>query len=181
MKGCDKMLKINTKKLVFIAIMMALGIVLKSFLSIGNNSFRISLWNIPIFFAGIVGGPIYGGICALGADLIYGFCFSSYPFSAIMTLTCVVWGISGGLFFKKNIKFIPLGITVLITCLLETTINSIYLYTYFESVERVLAGLPLRLLVQLVRWPLSTTIIYTLYNKVLINANFENQKERSKN
>ena len=103
MKGCDKMLKINTKKLVFLAIMMALGIVLKSFLSIGNNSFRISLWNIPIFFAGIVGGPIYGGICALGADLIYGFCFSSYPFSAIMTLTCVVWGISGGLFFKKNI------------------------------------------------------------------------------
>ena len=70
---------------------------------------------------------------------------------------------------------------MLITCLLETTINSIYLYTYFESVERVLAGLPLRLLVQLVRWPLSTTIIYTLYNKVLINANFENQKEKSKN
>lgn len=175
------MLKISTKKLAFLAIMMALGIVLKSFLSIGSDNFRISFWNIPIFIAGIVGGPIYGGICALGTDLIYGFCFSSYPFSAIMTLTCVVWGISGGLFFKKNIKLITLGIVVLITCLIETTINSIYLYTYFESIERVLVGLPLRLLVQLVRWPISTMLIYTLYNKVLINANFNNQKEKSKN
>ena len=85
------MFKINTKKIAVIAIFMALGVVLK-FFSIGSGEFRISVWEIPMFLIGILVGPFYGGVCALGADLIYGLAFSPYPFSIIMMFTTVVWG-----------------------------------------------------------------------------------------
>lgn len=161
------MFKITTKKLVFIAIMTALGVVLKSFLSIGNGDFRISFWNIPLFIAGMVTGPLYGGLCALGADLIYGLCFSPFPFSIIMTISCVTWGLFGGLLYKKEVKIVPLVIMILINCLFETFINSLYLWTYYQNLATVFIKLPVRLIVQLIRCPISVILIYTINKTVL--------------
>ena len=167
-------MKITIKKLAILSLLMALGVVFK-FFSIGSDSFRISIWDIPLFMAGVLAGPIYGGIVALGADLIYGLCFSSYPFSFIMMFTTIVWGVSGGLF--KYIKIskltiVPLYLLVLATSMTATAINSIYLITY-QGLNTMLAGLPFRLLVMIVKWPITASLIYILYKSVFSKVNLK--------
>lgn len=164
--------KITIKKITILAILMALGVVFK-FFSVGDGEFRISFWDIPLFIAGMISGPIYGCICALGADLIYGLCFSSYPFSFIMMFTTIVWGISGGIFYNKNINkktIIILYIVVLLTSLMATAINSVYLTIYY-GFETMLLKLPLRLLVLILKWPITSTLIIILYKGAFININ----------
>lgn len=167
MKKIIKLEKLSVKKIAILAILMSLGIVLK-FFSIGDGEFRISFWDIPLFIAGIVSGPIYGAICALGADLIYGLCFSSFPFSFLMMLTTVVWGFSGGLLYKVEIKkktSIILFIVVLITSLVATTINSIYLILIY-GFETMIIKLPLRLLVLVIKWPITSSLVIIIYKEL---------------
>ena len=160
-------MKTNIKKIAILSILMALGVAFK-FFSIGSGEFRISIWDIPLFLAGVIAGPIWGGITALGADLIYGLCFSSYSFSFIMMFTTIVWGVAGGIFKYMNINkktLILLFIIVLITSVTATVINSIYLILY-QGFTTMLAKLPLRLLVLLVKWPITTILVYVLYKSV---------------
>lgn len=167
-------MKITIKKLAILSLLMALGVVFK-FFSIGSDSFRISIWDIPLFMAGVLAGPIYGGIVALGADLIYGLCFSQYPFSFIMMFTTIVWGVSGGLFkYIKISKFtiIPLYLLILATSIFATAINSLYLVIY-QGMNTMFAGLPFRLLVMFVKWPITATLIYILYKSVFEKVNFK--------
>ncbi len=153
---------LSVKKLAILAILLALGVVLK-FFSIGNGEFRISLWDIPLFLAGIIAGPIYGGIVAMGADVIYGLCFSPYPFSFIMMFTTIVWGVAGGIFSKKGIKKVwLLFVVVLLTSVLATFINSIYLTLYY-GFSYMIGMLPIRLLVLLIKWPITTLLVLALY------------------
>lgn len=155
------------KTIVLLALLMALGVVLK-FFSIGNGEFRISFWDIPLFLSGIIGGPIFGAITALGADLIYGLCFSSYPFSFIMMFTTVIWGVSGGVFHYLKItekKLWVLFIVVLITSVVATIINSFYLILVY-GFETMILKLPLRLLVLLIKWPITSMLIYIIYDSV---------------
>ena len=86
------MFKMTTKRLAILSILLALGVVFKSVFSIGDGEFRISFFDIPLFLAGMIAGPFYGGLVALGTDLIYGLCFSPYPFSFIMMFTTIIWG-----------------------------------------------------------------------------------------
>ncbi len=156
------------RKIAILSILMALGIILKSFLSVGTGEFRISFWDLPLFLAGIIGGPIWGGIVALGTDLIYGLCFSPYPFSFIMMFTTVVWGVAGGFFkyFKLNEKKLwLLFIVVLCTSVTATFINSIYL-TLYNGFWAMLAKLPLRLLVLVIKWPITTMLIFVVYESI---------------
>ena len=167
-------MKISIKKIAILSILMALAIVFK-FFSIGSDSFRISIWDIPLFMAGVLAGPIYGGIVALGADLIYGLCFSQYPFSFIMMFTTIVWGVSGGLFkYIKITKFtiVPLYLLVLATSVVATSINSIYLIMY-QGMNAMVAGLPFRLLVMIIKWPITSTLIYILYKSVFERINIK--------
>lgn len=162
------MFKITTKKLVVISIMMALAIIFKTF-AIGNGQFRISIWDIPLMIAGIIAGPFYGGLCALGADLIYSFCFSSFPFSFIMMFTTIVWGIAGGIFYKRKIKIWVLVLVVLVTSFIATGINSIYLTMYYGW-QTMLSGLLGRVITMLIKIPITTMIVYgimeVLYKKL---------------
>lgn len=156
--------RVTVQKIAVLAILMALGIVFK-FFSIGNGQFRISIWDLPLMIAGIIAGPLYGGICALGADLIYSFCFSPYPFSFIMMFTTIVWGIAGGLFYKKNIKIWHLVIVVCCTSCIATGINSIYLWLYY-GFQTMVAGLPLRLITMIVKIPITTCIVYFIMKAI---------------
>ncbi len=159
------MFKINTKKIAVIAIFMALGVVFKTF-SIGNGEFRISIWELPLFLAGMLVGPFYGGICALGADLIYGLIFSPFPFSFIMMFTTIVWGVAGGLFYNKKLDKLFLIAVVFMTALLATGINTVYLILYY-GLESALAMLPIRVAIALVKSPVTAILVFILYSQFL--------------
>lgn len=160
------MFKMTTKRLAILSILLALGVVFKSVFSIGDGEFRISFFDIPLFLAGMIAGPFYGGLVALGTDLIYGLCFSPYPFSFIMIFTTIIWGVSGGLFYKKPYdNLLSLFIVVLATSLITTAINSIYLVIHFGFAS-MLAKLPLRIVALFCKWPVTTGLINLVYTKV---------------
>ena len=56
---------------------------------------------------------------------------------------------------------------ILINCLFETLINSLYLWTYYQNLATVFIKLPVRLVVQLIRCPISVILIYTIHKTVL--------------
>ena len=69
---------------------------------------------------------------------------------------------------------------VLITGVLTTTTNSLQLSLWYGT-ESMLGGLPLRVANMLIKWPITTTLVYILYNRViglLINDPRINKPER---
>ena len=87
------MFKMTTKRLAILSILLALGVVFKSVFSIGDGEFRISFFDIPLFLAGMIAGPFYGGLVALGTDLIYGLCLSFFFYYDVYNyyLGCKWW------------------------------------------------------------------------------------------
>lgn len=79
-------MKISTRKLVFLSLLTALGIVLTRFLSLRLPSFgvegiRIGIGSLQMIFAGMVFGPIAGGLVGAVTDVV-GFWIS--PMGAYM-------------------------------------------------------------------------------------------------
>lgn len=55
--------KLTVEKMTILAVLLALGAVLKM-IEIGTGEFRISVFEIPLAIAGIIGGP-FGLLCSL--------------------------------------------------------------------------------------------------------------------
>ena len=54
---------------------------------------------------------------------------------------------------------------MLVTSICATAINSIYLVTY-QGMNTMIAGLPFRLLLMIIKWPITSTLIYILYKYI---------------
>ena len=124
------MRKKQIQTLTLMAILTALSIVLKKF-SIDTGLFRISLFDTPIIIAGMIAGPLWGVLVGFYSDLIYGL-ISGYQFSFIMMLSALVWGLCGGVLYKKKPKYLVLLLVVLISSVITTTINSLQLYIFYR-------------------------------------------------
>lgn len=156
------MKKISVQKIVLLSLLMALTTIFK-FISIGSGEFRISIFEIPIILAGMISGPLMGAVVAFGGDLIYGL-ISGYSYSFIMSLSAMIWGIMGGLFYKKEVKIIPLLIMIIITSLITTFNNSIQQYIWYK--EGMWARLPIRLIVMTIKMVILPVVIYILSKRV---------------
>lgn len=90
-----------TKKLTVCALLTALSVVLARLIIPMPNEFtRFSIEAVPIFLAGMLFGPIYGGVVGFSADLI-GCLFSGYGYNPLFCLPPILYGICAGLFRKK--------------------------------------------------------------------------------
>ena len=79
-------MKINTKKILLLALFAAISIIFTRFLSfylpiIAVNSVRISLGNIPIALAGLLLGPFAGAATGIVADVVGTTMFGVMPTS----------------------------------------------------------------------------------------------------
>lgn len=151
-------------KMTTLAILMALSIILKKF-SIDTGYFRISLFDTPLLLAGMIAGPIWGMIIAFISDLLYNL-LSGFAYSFIMMFSAVLWGLAGGIFYKLKLQFIPLLIVVFFISILTTTINSVQLYLWYGA-GSLFSGLPLRISTMIIKWPITTILVYTLYYRVV--------------
>ena len=152
------------KKITILSVLMALSVVLKKF-SIDTGHYRISLFDTPLVLAGIIGGPLSGMVVAFGSDLLYNL-LSGYAYSFIMMISALLWGAVGGIFHYVKPKYLLLLLLVLITGVLTTTTNSLQLSLWYGT-ESMLGGLPLRVANMLIKWPVTTTLVYILYNRVI--------------
>ena len=94
-----------TEVAMMIALSVIIGIFCKNFLNFGAGLFRITFENIPIIMAGLIMGPVAGGVVGLSSDLLsYFLSAQAYPPNLIVTLGATMVGVVSGLSAKFLIK-----------------------------------------------------------------------------
>lgn len=88
----------NTKTIVSCAILAALSVVLARLLGLmPDASTRFSIEAVPIFLAGMLFGPLAGGMVGFCADFV-GCLFAPFGYNPIFCLPPVLYGVFGGVF-----------------------------------------------------------------------------------
>lgn len=124
------MKKLNTKDFVLISILIGLNVVLARLLSINAWNVKVGFAFITVFVGAYMYGPMGGAIVNGIGDLIGALLFPVGPYYPAFTLTAILVGIVFGLFIKKEYKLS----SVVIACLINEIILSLFLNTYWISV-----------------------------------------------
>lgn len=86
----------NVKTLVFMALLVAMHLVLTRVLVIELGAYRISVGSVSTILAGLWLGPVAGGVCGLAADII-GCFMKGYAINPLITVAAILWGVIPGL------------------------------------------------------------------------------------
>ena len=88
----------TTKTLAYCALLAALSVVLaRLIIPMPDESTRFSIEAVPIYMAGMLFGPLAGGLVGFAADFI-GCMFSGYGFNPLFCLPPILYGVFGGIF-----------------------------------------------------------------------------------
>ncbi len=100
-----KLIKSITTTSMIIAIGIVIGIFCKNYLNLGNGAFRITFDNLPTILAGILYGPVIGGVVGLTTDLVSYFMSSqAYPIMPLVTVGASMVGVVAGVISKYVVK-----------------------------------------------------------------------------
>jgi len=127
--------KFNTRNIVYLAVLIALEIVLNRFLSINTPVVKIGFSFVPIAIAGMLFGPIPAAIVAALADLLGAILFPTGTIFLGITLTAFLKGISWGLFLYKKQSVLNIVLAVLV----DQIVLSYFLNSFWLS---ILMGAP---------------------------------------
>ena len=132
------------------AMSVVIGIMCKNHLNFAKGLFRITFENLPIIMAGILFGPVVGGLVGIATDIIsYFFSSQVYPPNLIVTFGAMSVGVVSGLiskyiYPKKGTKQIILS-GVFAHVVGSMIIKSIGLYQFYQMA--VLVRIPLYLII----------------------------------
>ena len=124
------MSRFSTKKLITLAVLVAMDVVLTRFLSINAWNTRIGFGFVPMVIAAMMYGPLPAGIVAALADFIGAILFPTGPYFPGFTFSVFLMGIVFGLFLYKDRSLWRIIVSVLIT----QFIISLFLTTYWIHV-----------------------------------------------
>ncbi len=82
----------NTRTLVFMALCVAMQIILSKIISVDLGFARITVSSIPTILCGLWFGPVAGGICGFGSDIL-GCILKGFAINPLITLSTMTWGI----------------------------------------------------------------------------------------
>jgi ECF transporter S component (folate family) len=172
-------MKIATRQLVILAFLTALSIILTRIMSIriaigGVEGIRIGFGGLPTILAGILFGPLAGGVVGAVSDIL-GYLIN--PMGAYMphfTFTAFLTGFLPGFLvyylFKKKINYL----TLLIAIAVGQIVSSVILVPVFLQ---MLYGLPLKATMipgavgQLIHIPIYAYLIKILLRYDVIKSN----------
>ena len=98
-------LKVMTMSAMLCAMSVVIGIFCKNFLNFGFGLFRVTFENLPILLAGIMFGPVVGGMVGAATDIIsYLMSNQVYPINLLVTVGAASVGAVSGLMSKYVIK-----------------------------------------------------------------------------
>ncbi len=87
----------TTKTLAYCALLAALSVVLaRLIIPMPNVTTRFSIEAVPIYLAGMLFGPMAGGLVGFSADLV-GCLFSGYGYNPLFCVPPILYGVFGGL------------------------------------------------------------------------------------
>ena len=113
----------NTRKVIYAGLLIALEILMTRFIQIplswapifALSKDRISLGFLPIAVAGMLMGPVYGGLVGAIADIIRAIIFPvGGAFNPLFTISAGLKGVIYGSILKKNCSFTRIIIASLI-------------------------------------------------------------------
>ena len=97
--------KYITLTAMLVAMSVVIGIFCKSVLNFGGGLFRVTFENFPIILAGIILGPITGGVVGIASDMVsYLLSGQTYPPNLVVTLGAFIIGVTSGLVAKYLIR-----------------------------------------------------------------------------
>lgn len=119
----------NTKKIVYTALFISMGIIISRFFSITTPIIRVGFGFIPTMLSGVLFTPLFAGIVDAAIDLIGATVFPTGAVFLGFTLSAFVAGVIYGFFFyKKNISYKNIILaTVLKTIIVDIGLNTIWL------------------------------------------------------
>ena len=82
----------NVKTLVFMALLVAMHLVLTRVLVIDLGAYRISVGSVCTILAGLWLGPVAGGVCGFASDII-GCFMKGYAVNPFITVAAILWGV----------------------------------------------------------------------------------------
>lgn len=113
------MKKLGTRKLVLMALLVAISIILaRFFVFYLTSTIRISFGSVPIILAGLLLGPVAGGITGAVADILGATLFSPLGYYPPLTLPAILVGVIPALlkpYFLKEMKFYRMLLLVFVT------------------------------------------------------------------
>lgn len=159
----------ETKKMVLAAILTAISIVIDTAFKvvIPTQLVGVPFYAIPIIIGAIILGAKYSIIIAILGDIVSAVISPGVTPLPLFTLAALFWGlIPGFTLYKKKNKGFMMGLIILGTHLLVTSLNSFALYIHFHrSISGLLVDLPLRLLLIV-----PNTIIITALCKAIMES-----------
>lgn len=100
--------RLSTRSLAYCALLAAISVVLsRMIIPMPNASTRFSIEAVPTFMAGMLFGPVAGGLVGFSADLV-GCLFSGYGYNPIFCVPPILYGVFGG-FFRE---FLSSGVSI---------------------------------------------------------------------
>lgn len=144
-------MKLSTKQLVFMALLTSLSIILSRIASIrismaGVEGIRIGFGDLPIILAGIIFGPISGGIVGALSDVVGYFINPMGAYMPHFTLVKAISGIVPGImimFYCRGYKSpIYIGWIVFVTQLITATLLTPYFLEILFGIPAIATMLP---------------------------------------
>ncbi|HHV75312.1 MAG TPA: folate family ECF transporter S component [Thermoanaerobacterium sp.] len=165
------MKKMNTRKLVFLALLISLNIVLSRIASIriavgGIEGIRIGFGALPVILAGIMFGSTAGGIVGAVGDIVGYYINPLGPYMPHFTLAAALTGIIPALVLKPIKAPIPSIWQLLIAIGVGQLISSVILVPYFLLLlfkMPLVTTLPPKVVGEIINVP-----IYSLFTQVLL-------------
>ena len=120
----------NVKTLVFMALLIAMHLVLTRVLVIDLGAYRISVGSVTTILAGLWLGPVAGGVCGLCADVI-GCFMKGYAVNPFITVAAMLYGILPALLkpLFVNRKKVGKTVGICVSIVVTSAISSLVLTT----------------------------------------------------
>lgn len=157
----------SVKTLVFMALLVALNLILTRIISLDLGPFRVTIGPVCTIMAGLWLGPVAGATCGFCADIV-GALIKGYAINPFITMAAMTWGIIPALMKglygnkSKSIKIVILTVSIALSSISATlflnTIGLVLINGY--SLMAILPGRILQLVFNIPMYTIITSILY---------------------
>lgn len=123
----------TTKTLAYCALLTAVQVVLaRLIVPMPAADMRFSIEAVPVFLAGMLFGPMAGGLVGFAADLV-GCLFSGYGYNPLFCVPPILYGVCGGLFryyLANKTSFLRFLLTMLPPVVVGSVLYQSFALTY---------------------------------------------------
>lgn len=154
----------RAKKVVYIALFIAIGLIFNRFLTFQTAILKIGFGFIPNILSSVVFGPLIGGLINAMVDLIGAIAMpKGGAFFPGFTVSAFISGVIYGLFlYKKEITYKNLTLAIATNMLVVSLGLNTYWITLLSG-KGFLALVPLRITKELIMLPIEVIVFGLLY------------------